>query len=139
MTVGDREPRPLPSRGECYELPAPETRGLDGDQAPYRAGPSAGRGRAGARTTEDGMGIDLEGSDPALYAEFVWLSAVTGLPKEHLVMLAIREGFPIARARYNFDSYSDTPRNRLALLNMERRAVKDALRRAKKAPVGSTD
>ena len=85
------------------------------------------------------MEIDLEDSDPALYAEFAWLSSVTGLSKEKLMMLAIKEGFPIARARYNWDAWSDTPYNRLKQLNMERRALKGAIKRAMRAGMFGLD
>ena len=45
-------------------------------------------------------------------------------------MLSIREGFPIARARYNWDGRREEEglRGRLKLLNAERRAVKEAMR-----------
>lgn len=74
------------------------------------------------------MEIDLEGNDPVLYAEFVWFSSVTGIPKEKLVMRAITEGFPIARARYDWDRWGDDLRGRLERLKSEKRVVKALIR-----------
>ena len=47
-------------------------------------------------------------------------------------MLAIREGFPIAHARYNWEAGSDTLRARRARLKTERHALKIVMREAKR-------
>ena len=74
------------------------------------------------------MKIDLEAHDPALYSEFVWFASVTGIPIETLVMRAITEGLPIARARYDWDRWGDDVNGRLKRLNEERRALKAVIR-----------
>ena len=85
------------------------------------------------------MKIDLEADHPALHADFVWASSATGVPKETLILLAIKEGFPIARARYNWDAWGDDLMQRRDRLRSELRALKAGIKAVRRADARNPD